>query len=70
VLVHLPLDQLLQLTTPPAQVMQHRCWVPAEFCWQYLSVQACPRADGSNSSSAALVSRPNDVRIGFHPSAR
>jgi hypothetical protein len=62
-----PEVQLLQLITPPAQVMQQRCWVPLEFCWQYRSVQACARAEGNKNSSVALLSRPNDLRMVLQP---
>jgi hypothetical protein len=58
-----PLVQLPQLTTPPEQFMQQRCLVLVELFWQYGVVQACARADGSKNSNAALLSRPNDLRM-------
>jgi hypothetical protein len=62
--------QPLQVTTPPVQFMQQRCWVLAALCWQYGGVQACARADGSRNSSAALLSRPNDLRMFIEPFAQ
>jgi hypothetical protein len=32
-------------------------------------VQACARAEGSSSSNAALLSRPNDLRMVIEPFA-
>jgi hypothetical protein len=61
--------QPLQVTTPPEQFMQQRCWVLAALCWQYGGVQACAEADGSSSSNTALLSRPNDLRIFIEPFA-
>jgi hypothetical protein len=64
-----PLVQLPQLTTPPEQFMQQRCWVWAALFWQYGVVQACARAEGSKNSNAALLSRPNDLRMVIEPFA-
>jgi hypothetical protein len=64
-----PLVQLPQLTTPPEQFMQQRCLVLVELFWQYGVVQACARAEGSSNSNAALLSRPNDLRMVIEPFA-
>jgi len=65
-----PLVQLPQLTTPPEQFMQQRCLVLVELFWQYGVVQACAAADGSSSSSIALLSRPNDLPMFPEPFAQ
>jgi hypothetical protein len=64
-----PEVQPLQVITPPLHCMQHRCWVLAALFWQYGVVQACARADGSRNSKAALLSRPNDLRMVIEPLA-
>jgi hypothetical protein len=38
-----------------------------ELFTQYRVVQACARAEGNNNSSAALLSRPRDVRMVIKP---
>lgn len=49
--------------------MQQRCLVLVELFWQYGGVQACARAEGSRNSNAALLSRPNDLRMFIEPFA-